>query len=174
MSLKRAITTFFKDPEPVGAIDHVEPGMNIVDGIAKIDTPLRSPVKGQNCIGYHYQSYLVISSPRNPQPQIQKLRDEEVYSPFELQMEGGTLVVQPDRRAKFTREDHLDLKNRYGNTFQGVEDLILPGAKVRVKGTVKVVDGKPAMKMSLITVLEKQVAAKGVVGDRKKRKKGGN
>ncbi|MBN2524993.1 MAG: hypothetical protein JXR76_01280 [Deltaproteobacteria bacterium] len=171
MSLKRSIQTFFKDPEPTDKFSEVETGINIVDGIAKIEEPLRSPVRGQNCIGYHYQSYLVIQSRRSPQPTVQKIREAEVYSPFDLEMEGGTVHVIPPKPAKFTRETHMDLKQHYGNNFHGVEDIILPGAKVRLKGKMKIINGIPTLKMSLISVLEKQIMTKGVVGDRKKRKK---
>jgi hypothetical protein len=171
MSLKRSIQTFFKDPEPTDQFSDVEPGVNIVDGVVKIEEPLRSPVRGQNCIGYHYQSFLIIQSRRAPQPTVQKIREAEVYSPFDLVMEGGTIHVIPPKPAKFTRDTHTELKSHYGDNFQGVEDIILPGAKVRLKGKMKVIDGKPTLKMSLISVLEKQTMAKGVVGDRKKRKK---
>ena len=171
MSVKRAIQTFFKDPEPTDKFSNVVPGVNIVDGVVKIDEPLRSPVRGQNCIGYHYQSFLVIQSRRAPQPTIQKIREAEVYSSFDLVMDGGTVHVIPPKPAKFSRETHMDLKDQYGEKFQGVEDIILPGAKVRLKGKMKVINGKPTLKMSLISVLEKQTMAKGVVGDRKKRKK---
>ena len=171
MSLKRAIQTFFKDPEPTDKFSEVVPGVNIIDGVAKIEEPLRSPVRGQNCVGFHYQSFLVIQSRRAPQPTIQKIREAEVYSPFDLVMEGGTIHVLPPKPAKFTRETHMDLKTHYGDKFHGVEDVILPGAKVRLKGKMKVVDGTPTLTMSLISVLEKQTMTKGVVGDRKKRKK---
>ncbi|MBN2342290.1 MAG: hypothetical protein JXX29_14640 [Deltaproteobacteria bacterium] len=171
MSLKRAIQTFFKDPEPTDKFADVEPGVNIVDGIVKIEEPLRSPVRGENCVGYHYRSFLVLQSPRNPQPMIQKIKEAEVYSPFDLEMEGGTVHVIPPKATKFTREIHMDLKDQYGQKFQGVEEVILPGAKVRLKGKMKLIDGKPTIKMSIISVLEKQKVQKGVVGDRKKRKK---
>lgn len=171
MNLKRSIQTFFKDPNPTGKFADVEEGINIIDGIVKIETPLRSPVRGENCIGYHYRSFLVIQSPRAPQPTIQKIKEAEVYSAFDLEMEGGTVHVIPPKPSKFSRETHMDLKNQYGNTFQGVEETILPGAKVRLKGKMKVINGTPTIKMTLISVLEKQLVKKGVVGDRKKRKK---
>lgn len=171
MSLKRAIQTFFKDPEPTDKFIEVVSGVNIVDGIVKIEEPLRSPVRGQNCVGYHYQSFLLIQSRRAPQPTIQKIREAEVYSPFDLVMDGGTIHVIPPKPSKFSRETHMDLKEHYGQNFQGVEDIILPGAKVRLKGKMKIVEGKPTLKMSIISVLEKQTMTKGVVGDRKKRKK---
>lgn len=171
MTIRRSIQTFFKDPAPTQKFEEVEPGVNIVDGIVKIEQPLRSPVRGQNCIGYHYQSFLIIQSPRSPQPTVQKMKEAEVYSAFTLEMDGGTVHVIPPKPSKFSRESHMDLRDQYGEKFQGVEEVILPGAKVRLKGKMKLINGIPTIKMSLISVLEKQIVAKGVVGDRKKRKK---
>ena len=47
----------------------------------------------------------------------------------------------------------------------------MPGAKVRLRGKVHKVDGKLVIKIKEIGVLDKQVVATGMVGDRKKRKK---
>ena len=49
--------------------------------------------------------------------------------------------------------------------------LVLPGARVRVFGSVRVRDGAPVLLLRSIEVLEKQVVAAGVVGDRKARRK---
>jgi len=170
--VKRSIQTFFKDPDPTARFDEVVGGVNVVDGIARVEEPLRSPVRGQNCVAYFYRSFLVIpSGGRAPMPTIHKLKEAEVYAPFELEMEGGTISVHPAKPGKFTREDHQELGKQYGKQFQGTEDVILPGARVRLKGKVKEVDGKKVMKMTLISVIDKQAVAAGVVGDRKKRRK---
>lgn len=170
--VKRSIQTFFKDPDPTSRYEDVVGGVNIVDGIARVEEPLRSPVRGQNCVAYFYRSFLVIpSGGRSPMPTIHKLKEAEVYAPFELEMEGGTIAVHPAKPGKFTREDHQELGKQYGKQFQGTEDVILPGARVRLKGKVKEVDGKKVMKMTLISVIDRQAVAAGVVGDRKKRRK---
>lgn len=169
--VKRAIQTFFKDPEPTENFQSIVPGINIIEGIAKIDEPMRSPVRGQGCVAYFYRSFLVMQSPRQPQPTIQKLKEAEVYAPFKLEMEGGAVEVIPAKPGKFTREMHQELGRQYGQKFQGVEEVILPGAKVRLKGKLKMVHGKPVLKMSIISVIDKQAVSAGVVGDRKKRRK---
>jgi hypothetical protein len=168
----RAIKTFFKDPPAVGAIADVVPGLNIVEGIVKVAEPLRSPVRGQNCVGYFYRSFLIIpAGARNPMPTVHKLREAEVYGPFTLEMQGGALEVVPLNPGKFTREQHQALARDYVKDFQATEDLILPGARVRLRGKVKMVDGAPVLKMSSIHVLTKQAVSAGVVGDRKERRK---
>ena len=167
----RSISTFFKDPEPTGKFDKVGMGVNIVEGIARVEEPLRSPVRGQNCVAYFYRSFLVMTGGRQPQPTIHKLREAEVYSPFDLEMEGGTLAVVPAKPGKFTREQHQELTKQYGKQFQGVEEVILPGARVRLRGKVKKVDGRQVLKMDMISVIDKQAVSAGVVGDRKKRRK---
>jgi hypothetical protein len=168
----RAIKTFLKDPPPVDALDQVVPGLNIVEGIVKVEDPLRSPVRGQNCIGYFYRSFLVIpAAGRNPAPTIHKLREAEVYGPFSLDMKGGRLAVVPARPGKFTREDHQELNRQYVKNFHATEDLILPGARVRLRGKAKLEGGVMTFTMSSITVIAKQVVSAGVVGDRKQRRK---
>ena len=169
--MKRAISTFFKDPEPTEKFEEVHPGVNIVDGIARVEEPLRSPVRGQNCVGYFYRGFLVTQSPRQPMPSIQKMREAEVYAPFDLEMEGGTVHVIPAKSPKFDRDEHGDLSRQYGGQYQATEEVILPGAKVRLRGKAKEVDGRMVLKMNLISVIDKQAVAAGVVGDRKKRRK---
>jgi hypothetical protein len=169
--IKRTIATFFKDPEPVSRLADVVPGLNIVDGIVRIDEPLRSPVKGQNCAAYFYRSFLVLQGGRSGQPGIHKLRQAEVYAPFHLELEGGALPVVPSKPGTFTREAHQELARQYGQGFHGIEETVLPGARVRVRGKARVRDGATVFSMTELTVIEKQVMAAGVVGDRKQRRK---
>ena len=49
--------------------------------------------------------------------------------------------------------------------------MILPGARVRLRGKVHQTDQGPVLTLKEITVLEKQAVAAGMVGDRKKRRK---
>ena len=165
----RAIKTFIKDPEPVGNFDQVVPGLNIVDGIARVHEPIRSPVRGQNCIAFFYRSFLVITG--GAAPAIHKLKQVEVYTDFELEMDGGILQVIPAKPGGFEQRDHQELQKRYGAEFQGIEEVVMPGARVRVRGKVVNKGGKLLMRMNEMTILEKQVLSSGVVGDRKKRKK---
>jgi hypothetical protein len=168
----RAIKTFFKDPPAVDSLDQIVPGLNIVEGIVKVADPLRSPVRGQNCIAYFYRSFLMIpAGGRSPMPTVHKLREAEVYGRFELEMKGGQLIVIPARTGKFTREDHQALSREYVKNFQASEDLILPGARVRLRGKAKLVDGAMTLIMSSIVVITKQAISAGVVGDRKERRK---
>ncbi len=165
----RSIKTFIKDPEPTDKFDDVQPGLNILDGIVHISEPLRSPVKGQNCAAFFYRSFLIITGGRAPA--YHKLREVEVYSSFELEMEGGALKVVPTKPGKFDSEDHRKLKGRYGKEFQGIEEVVLPGARVRLRGKAKRENDELIFKMKEIAVIDKQAVSTGVVGNRKKRKK---
>jgi hypothetical protein len=169
----RAIKTFLKDPPAVDSLDQIVPGLNIVEGIIKVAEPLRSPVRGQNCVAYFYRSFLVIPpGGRSPMPTVHKLREAEVYGPFELEMKGGSLKVLPARPGTFTREDHQALSRQYIKNFQATEDLILPGARVQLRGKARLVDGGAmAFTMTKIVVLAKQAVSAGVVGNRKERRK---
>jgi hypothetical protein len=165
----RAIKTFIKDPEPTSNFDDLCPGLNLIDGIARINEPLRSPVRGQNCVAFFYRSFLVIEGGRAPA--FHKIKEAEVYAPFELEMDGGTIEVVPKKPGTFEHQDHQELKKKYGKNFQGTEEIVLPGARVRLRGKVRKVGGKLLLNMNEIAVLDKQAVAAGVVGDRKKRKK---
>jgi len=168
----RHIKNFIVDPDPTPRFAEVLPGRSVVEGIVRAEEPLRSPVRGQNCVAYFYRSFLVIPpSGRNPMPTTHKIREAEVYGPFDLEVKGGLLPVAPAHPGKFTREDHQKLSREYIKDFHAVEDLILPGARVRLRGKVRFVDGAPAMTMSTITVITKQAVSVGVVGDRKARRK---
>ena len=91
----RAIKTFIKDPAPVGSVEEVAGGLNIVDGIVRVKDPIRSPVRGQQCAAFFYRSFLVITGGRAPA--IHKLKTAEVYTDFELEMTGGSLKVVRQR-----------------------------------------------------------------------------
>lgn len=165
----RAVKTFLRDPAPTANYEDVVPGLNIVEGIVKVDEPLRSPVRGQNCVAFFYRSFLVISGGRAPA--IHKLKEAAVYTPFTLEMAGGNLSVIPSKTDKFTHGDHQDLGRQYGKDFQGVEEIILPGARVQLRGNAKKEHGQLILRLKEITIIDKQAVAAGVVGDRKKRKK---
>ena len=167
----RAIKTFLKDPEPTNRLAEVEPGRNVVDGVVRIHEPLRSPVRGQNCAAYFYRAFLFVTGTRSPQPMLHKLREVEVYAPFTLELEDGELDVVPARRSRFNRDEHQDLARRYGTNFQGVEELVLPGARVRLTGKARREGERLVLQMKSIAVIEKQVVQAGVVGDRKARRK---
>lgn len=166
----RTIKTFIKDPEPTPKFAEVVPGLNVVDGLVRLEEPLRSPVRGQNCAAFFYRSFLVISGQRSPQPAIHKIKQAEGYAPFELEMEGGRVKVVPACAPKFGHAEHSALAKQYGAAFQGVEELVLPGAKVRVRGRVKRVGDDLVLVLKDLLVLEKQAVSAGVVGDRKQRR----
>jgi hypothetical protein len=165
----RTIKTFIKDPEPVSKFEDVEPGLNIVEGIVRVEEPIRSPVRGQNCVAFFYRSFFMITGGRAPT--IHKLKQAEVYTDFVLELEGGELDVVPSRKGKFEQRDHLELQKQYGSGFQGVEDVVLPGARVRVRGKAKQRGDRTELTLKDIEVIDKQAVAAGVVGNRKKRRK---
>ena len=45
----RAIKTFIRDPDPVQSADEVVPGINVADGVIRVEEPIRSPVRGATC-----------------------------------------------------------------------------------------------------------------------------
>jgi hypothetical protein len=167
----RALKTFIKDPPPTGRFEEVGEGLHVLDGIVKVEEPLRSPVRGQNCVAYFYHAILFVKSARSPQPSMSKLRETQVYTPFTLLMDKGSVEIVPARPGSFSREEHQRLAADYRESFQAMEDVILPGARVRVWGKVTAGDGGPVMRMTKIHVLDKQAVAAGVVGDRQSRKK---
>jgi len=167
----RSVRNFIKDPEPTSRLEEVFPGLNVVEGIARIADPLRSPVRGQNCVAFSYRSFLLIPGGRSSPPAYHKIKETEGYAPFSLEMEGGALEVVPKKPGAFGHADHQELARRYGKEFQGTEEVILPGARVRVRGKARKAGDQLVLTLTQITLIEKQAQAAGVVGDRKQRKK---
>ena len=167
--MARAKRSMFQAPEPTERYDEVLLGKNVLDGIARIEEPLRSPLKGQNCLGYFYKGYLVMMKGRAPA--AHKMTQVEVYASFQLEMNGGTVEVIPAKPGKHDSALHLDLSREHGAEYQGTEEVVLPGAKLRVEGKVtERKDGSLVCKMKALAVLKAQAIRAGVVGDRKKRK----
>ena len=81
-----------------------------------------------------------------------------------------TRGVVPAKAGEFSLEEHQAHVEQYGKAFHATEDVILPGARVRIKGKVRVEDGAKVLRMKTLAVLERQAVASGVVGDRKTRK----
>lgn len=165
----RAIRTFIKDPAPTGKLEEVVAGRNVVEGIVRVEEPLRSPVRGQHCAAFFYRSFLLITEGRAPA--IHKLKEVEVYGPFDLLMEGGALAVIPVKPGSFDQAAHRELARTYPKGFQATEEVVLPGARVRLRGKVRIIEGKPVLHMSNIAVLDRQAEKIGVVADRKSRRK---
>ncbi len=170
----RAIQTFIKDPKPEAAAENVVPGLNVLEGLVRVAEPIRSPVRGVPCAAFFYRSFLYIppKSSETP-PSFHKIKEAEAYASFSLEMTGGTVAVVPAKPGEFAQRDHQALQARYGQNFQGVEETILPGARVRVRGKVKVQNGEKTLILKEITLLEAQGKVPGASLGRKKRKKSG-
>ena len=170
----RAIQTFIKDPKPEASADKVVSGLNVLDGLVRVTEPIRSPVRGVPCAAFFYRSFLYIppKTPESP-PGMHKIKEAEAYASFTLEMEGGTVGVVPAKPGVFTQLEHRDLQERYGKFFQGVEETVLPGARVRVKGKVTVQGEEKTLVLKELTLLEAQPRGAAGDGKRKKRKKSG-
>ena len=166
--LKR-IKNFLFDPTPEGTFEEIEPGRALLDGTVFIEEPLRSPVKGAPCAAYFYRAFLVIDGGRAPA--IHKLKQAEVYAPFVLKMDGGEIAVHPPGRSRFDRDEHLALSRQYTKGFQGIEEIVPPGARVRVKGRIRRHGDHLEMRLRSVTVLEERAQAKGATGNRKNRRR---
>ena len=165
----RAIKTFIKDPPPTDNFEELAPGLNVVEGTVRTADPIRSPVRGQGCVAFFYRSFLMI--PNRQAPAIHKLKQAEVYTDFTLEMDGGKLEVQTPKKAAFEHQDHQALQKQYGSGFQGIEEIVMPGARVRIRGKAKKHGDRMILKLKDIEVLDKQAVAAGVVESRKTRRK---
>lgn len=165
----RAIKTFIKDPPPTDSFADLAPGLNVLEGTVRTSDPIRSPVRGLSCVAFFYRSFLVISGGRAPA--IHKIRQVEVYAPFELEMNGGVLTVTPTRQTLFEQRDHRELQKRYGAQFQGLEEVIVPGARVKVRGKAKKTDEGWVLTLKDIEVIEKQTVSEGGEGGKRKKKR---
>ncbi len=143
-------------PVPTGRFEEVVVGRNTVEGVVRAEESLCSPVRGQRCVAFFYQGFLLITGGR--QPALHKLKQIEGYGPFDLQMEGGVLPVVPPKPAELDQAGHLEFTSQHGSNYRAEEELILPGARVRVEGRVRREDGRLVLHLKAVEVLEARAA----------------
>ncbi|MDI7269641.1 MAG: hypothetical protein QME96_16760 [Myxococcota bacterium] len=137
----------------VTSLDAVRPGRSMLVGTVKADGDLvRSPLKGLSCVAYYYRASY------DAQTRGQKLervvKQAEVYAPrFALEMEGGTLAVVPAKPGSFDPAEHRRLTGSGMPGLRVVEQIIRPGDRVRIRGVVRVRDGRPAVSPAEIVIL---------------------
>ncbi len=136
MSVFKSVAKFLSDTKAVANVADLEVGRAGAEGIVRLgpDGPLVSPVRGQPCVAFFYTAIHVVGG-RMPQPR--KLRVEEVYHSFDLEMEGGRIHVVPKKSDEFSSDDHKELSGVGYVGFRAVEDLVSAGSRVRLFGTLK-------------------------------------
>jgi hypothetical protein len=114
----------------------LRPGKVIAHGTIKGgDDLVRSPLKGLTCVAYYYRAFYKAQARGKWVERV--VKDAEVYAPsFALQMEGGVLPVLPPKSANFDAAEHRALLGRGFHGFQATEQLIRPGSKVKLHGSV--------------------------------------
>jgi hypothetical protein len=111
-------------------------GGAVVHGTVKGGEELvRSPLKGLTCVAFYYRAAYKAQARGKTVDRV--VKEAEVYAPaFSLAMEGGELRVLPPKSASFDAAEHRQLMGGRFPGFQATEQLIRPGSRVKLHGTV--------------------------------------
>ena len=137
MNIVRSLVKFVTDAKPVLRLAELEDGRAAAEGVVRMDENggLVSPVNGRPCVAFYYKSFHFTGS-RSGQMIPHKLKTEEVYSPFTLELEDGKLAAVPRKSSNFSAADHKALSGMGYNGFFAREDLVPAGTRVKLWGKV--------------------------------------
>ncbi|MBI5501502.1 MAG: hypothetical protein HY907_14750 [Deltaproteobacteria bacterium] len=125
----------FGGKQDVAEFEKLRSGRVVAHGTIKGGNELvRSPLKGLTCVAFYYRAAYKAQARGKTVDRV--VKEAEVYAPaFALAMEGGTLPVVPPKSAAFDAAEHRQLMGRFPG-FHATEQLIRPGARVKLHGTV--------------------------------------
>ncbi|MBI5486072.1 MAG: hypothetical protein HY905_01930 [Deltaproteobacteria bacterium] len=125
----------FGGKQDVAEYEKLRPGRVVAHGTIKGGEELvRSPLKSLTCVAFYYRAWYKAQARGKTVDRV--VKEAEVYAPaFELAMEGGTLRVAPPKSRSFDAAEHRQLMGRFPG-FQATEQLIRPGARVKLHGSV--------------------------------------
>lgn len=126
----------FASPGPVTAFDDVQPGKAILRGVVRADgESVRSPIKGMSCLAFYYRASQRM--PARGKMVDRVVKDAEVYAPrFAIELEGGTVAVVPSKPGTFDTAGHREVMAVAAPGTQTTEQIIKPGDRVAIHGTV--------------------------------------
>lgn len=171
MGLWKKIKKFLFDPLPTSRISELEEGRVAVEGIVQFgeEGGIVSPVRGAKCVAFYYKA-LYLAGSRGGGFVQRRLREAEVYTPFKLVMEDGIVKAVPNKSDSFSAEEHRILTGAGYLGFKAVEDVILPGTRVRLWGNLKKKkDGELVVKFKKIEIINRDKKEKIQKRGKKKR-----
>ena len=126
----------FGGKKDIADFSALRPGTAVLHGTVKGgDELVRSPLKGLTCVAFYYRACYKAQARGKTVDRV--VKEAEVYAPaFSLAMEGGTLRVVPPRSDTFDAAEHRQLMGGRFPGFQATEQLIRPGSRVKLHGTV--------------------------------------
>ena len=135
MNLVKSLVKFVTDAKPVSKLEELEMGRAAVEGIVRLgkDGGIVSPVNGRPCVAFYYKSFYFTGS-RTGQMMPRKLRTEEVYHSFVLELDDGKMSVEPKKTDAFSSDDHKELSGVGYEGFNAREELVSAGQRVRLWG----------------------------------------
>jgi hypothetical protein len=111
-------------------------GRAVVHGTIKAGAEqVRSPLKGLTCVAFYYRAWYKAQARGKWVERV--VKEAEVYAAaFSLEMDGGVMRVLPPRSVPFEAAEHRALLGRGFMGFQATEQVIRPGSRVKLHGTV--------------------------------------
>ncbi|GMV39438.1 MAG: hypothetical protein AMXMBFR64_11540 [Myxococcales bacterium] len=131
------LTRMLKPEIHVRSVDELRSGPVIVHGILrKPDPVLVTPFRSARCAAYDYTAVCVIKVRQGYAQQT--LKHAVVYTPFELELQGGTVRAVPKKTdPPMSPAEHRELQSSGREGFAAVEETILPGRHVTLRGMAK-------------------------------------
>ena len=174
MGLVKSFVKFVSDAKPVSKVAELESGRAAAEGFVRLgkDGGMVSPVKGRPCVAFYYKAFHLVGS-RTGQMMPRKLRIHEVYHPFELELDDGSLRAVPKKSDDFTSDDHKALSGHGYQGFKAIEDLVSPGNRVRIYGVAREDEGSWELTFNKLEVVPFTAPADSSGKKRKKKKKKG-
>lgn len=174
MGLMKAVVKFLTDPRPVSTLAALEGGRAAAEGIVRKSDEgfLSSPVKGQPCVAFYYQAIHLVGN-RAGQMMPRRLRTEETYHAFDLELEDGRLRALPKKAARFGRDQHMALSSAGYQGFRATEQIIPLGTRVRIHGRARKVGDAWTFIYHKLEPIEATVRSEPVPAKRRKKGKKG-
>jgi len=128
--------SIFGGKQDIADFSALRVGRAVAHGTIKGGTDqVRSPLKGLSCVAFYYRAWYKAQARGKWVERV--VKEAEVYAPsFGLEMEGGVLRVVPPKSVPFEAAEHRALLGRGFTGFQATEQVIRPGSRVKLHGTV--------------------------------------
>lgn len=164
------LTRMLKPEIHVLSVDELRSGPVIAHGILrKPDPVLVTPFRSARCAAYDYSAISVVKVRQGYTQQI--IKKATVYTSFELELQGGSIKATPKKSdPHITQDEHRAMQSAGHEGFVAVEETILPGRQVTLRGMVKKVDGEWVIYFHEMIAGEAEAAQEAAT--RRKRRKG--
>ena len=134
--------------------DQLREGLAVLEGVIRSPEPvLVSPFRSTRCAAYVYTALCAVKTRQGYAQQL--IKKATVYTPFELELEGGTVHATPAKPTPpVTAEEHRERQSSAPEGFAVLEETVGVGRRVELRGMVVEKDGQLVVRFDAMTPLE--------------------